>query len=249
MRIKRVMLAAVGLAVGTGFALGIEVTVYDGQGLNGATAPWAGQAGLGVANEDNETEPGTYTGDAWDLEALWWSGGNLSVVGTYDFLTGMADGHDVPIGDLFIGEFNPNSPPDACMLLGDMDYYVTLNIAARTYNVWANVNGYTAVSDISPSTPWKGASSDSVPVATGVLDYLTGVADPFGLGLQTAVPGVRHNVVTLVGLGDYAANSDLHLTYKCGNDEIDGHVPDGGLSLMLLGLGVTGLAAVRRRTR
>ena len=68
-------------------------------------------------------------------------------------------------------------------------------------------------------------------------------------------PTSNAHYVLEVNLGSLSlANFDGHLTFGCGNDQLDGQlgsgaqlVPDGGLTLSLLGLGLSGLALLARR--
>lgn len=124
------MLAGVAMISGT--ALGRDITLFDNQGpgWGSPVSTWSSQGGVGptghdsVVKEDNETEPGTTSGQVWDLEALIWntstkwnnstkswdahSGKTLGILGGYNMVTGQGTFYP---GDIFIDvDGNPNAP-------------------------------------------------------------------------------------------------------------------------------------------
>lgn len=72
-------------------ALAVNITVWDG---------------VGVANEDGETEPGTINNQSWDLEAVDINGPILSIIGGFPMLTGNSG---MALGDIFL-DFNNDHP-------------------------------------------------------------------------------------------------------------------------------------------
>lgn len=86
----------------------------------------------------------------------------------------------------------------------------------------------------------------------GKLSFLGGLSDGSILtDYGISVVGGSHDVLTL-DLPSYlfAGGANIHETLGCGNDNMAGHVPsvpDGGTTAMLLGLGISSLALVRRR--
>lgn len=84
-----------------------EITIYDGISNPGATSGWTGHSGWWTNREDNELEPGTIGGQAWDLEAFLVSQNktDLILVGGWDFADSLLDTwakRDVHSGDLFL---------------------------------------------------------------------------------------------------------------------------------------------------
>jgi hypothetical protein len=80
------------LSASNGFALnlGSNITIAD---LVGTGTGWHG------AQEDQETEPGTQTNQAWDMEGFFLKDRMLSMVGGYDFVNGK---DNIFSGDIFL---------------------------------------------------------------------------------------------------------------------------------------------------
>jgi len=231
------------ICAGSVLASPVNVTIYDGQ-----TA--SGYVGSGIGGEDNDTEPGTIKSDAWDLEAFGYTAATkkLDVIGTYNFATGAtANGKTYHAGAIFIGTGSSLPGPH------DWSYAYVLNFNNHTYSLY---NSFSIVlpTDIPASSPWT-ITSSSNPVATGSFDYLTGLANPDGFGLTVMNPSYanQHNMISL-SLADLPSEvlSDfyVHTTMECGNDSLNGKytsVPDSGMTLGLLSMGMTGLALIRRK--
>ncbi|MBI1842561.1 MAG: VPDSG-CTERM sorting domain-containing protein [Verrucomicrobia bacterium] len=86
----------------------MNITINDLQAPNSAGyhAP-----GRGVGGEDQETEPGTASGQAWDLEAFSLNGSKLKIYSGYNLLAGEKP---YGLGDLFIDvDGNANWMPGA----------------------------------------------------------------------------------------------------------------------------------------
>lgn len=216
----------------------VNITVADGQSASG-------YIGTGIGGEDNETEPGTIIGDQWDLEAFGYDSSSavLSLVGTYNFQNGENyGGHNYSSGAVFIrGTGNAS-----------WTYAYVLNFVNNTYQLFNNFTTL-APSDIPSSGPWSINTGTANLLGNGSFTYATGLANPLGFGLGTFVNGITHNEIDL-SLGLLSAsilNSfDAHFTISCGNDDLEGHytgtseipsVSDGGLTALLLGLGMSGL--------
>lgn len=222
----------------------VEITIPDGQSGNGATSPWKGTPGLGLAHEDNETEPNTSTGDVWDLEALVYDSASskLSLVGTFDFKNGQLENNKLySSGAIFVRAAGSPS----------WTYAYVLDFGQNTYSLYNNFTTI-APSDVPASTPWTINTFTANLLGTGAMDYTTGILDPFGLGLQRE-SGTGHNEIDL-GLNllpsDVLNSFDVHFTMSCGNDDIEGHyqhVPDGGVTALLLGFGLLPMAFLRRK--
>lgn len=241
---KSTIILALGLTAGTCLmAAPVNITIADGQNGNGATSPWKFTPGLGAGHEDNETEPGTITGDQWDLEAFVYSPGSstLSVIGSYDFKNGQVySGVNYTAGAIFVKGSGDSS----------WTYAYVLDFANNTYGLY---NSFTTLNptDISASAPWSINTATANLLGNGTFNYSTGLNDPFGLGLQS---GTGHNQIDL-SLGQLSpsilADFYAHTTPMCGNDDLEGHysAPDGGTTLMLLSLGLASLGFVQARFR
>jgi len=117
-----VCFAMLGSGVAYATSLGDDITIFDnmsgnvwnsGYGADTRTNP----GGAPLVQEDSETEPGTQTGQQWDLEALYRDGSDmLSIAGGYNFATGAppSGGNNYDSGDVFLA-VNPASsvlPPN-----------------------------------------------------------------------------------------------------------------------------------------
>lgn len=121
-----------GVVVLSGPALARDITLFDNQGpgWGSPVSTWGTQGGVGptghdsVVKEDNETEPGTISGQVWDLEAMIWntstkwnnttkswdahSGKTMGILGGYNMVTGQGEFNP---GDIFIDvDGTPNAP-------------------------------------------------------------------------------------------------------------------------------------------
>lgn len=133
----------------SGTVLGRDITLFDNQGPGWGTpeSTWVSRGGVGptghdsVVKEDNETEPGTASGQQWDLEALIWntstkwnnttkswdahSGKSLGILGGYNMVTGQGGFYP---GDIFIdvdGNPNPAPPPKSTAITPSRTQWVT----------------------------------------------------------------------------------------------------------------------------
>jgi hypothetical protein len=244
-----------------------NITIWDGIG----TQPASG------SGEDGETEPNTVNNQSWDNEAFVVRDGRLIIVSGFDFVNGrVGNGITFTAGDVFIkttpgpvgtgqnlgtvdGYFNLNN------LNFNYQYALDLNISAGTYGV-VKLNadatlksGYYRQNDA--ANPFEFVSGGTT-VTTKGLTYRTGLTDAqvaTDYGSDVVVTGGSHNVVELdmswwaTEVGN-AGGLNTHFNLGCGNDVLAGDaqggfdtVPDGGSTLMLLGLGMGGLALVRGR--
>lgn len=231
------------ICAGSVLASPVNVTIFDGQ-----TA--SGYAGSGIGNEDNDTEPGTIKSDAWDLEALGYSASTkkLDVIGTYNFAAGeTANGKTYHAGAIFIGTGSSLPGPN------NWSYAYVLNFNNNTYSLYDTFS-IVLPTDIAASTPWT-ITPSAGPIATGSFGYLTGLSNPDGFDLTVMNPANAnsHNMISLT-LGDLPSDvlSEfyVHTTLECGNDTLNGYyksVPDSGMTLGLLGMGLSGLALIRRK--
>jgi hypothetical protein len=237
---KSYLLLTIGLLTGAqAMATPINITIADGQAGNGATAPWSGTPGSGAGNEDNETEPRTYTGDIWDLEAFVFnpSSSTLSLLGTFDFKNGVTADR-VTSGAVFI-----KTPGNA-----SWNYAYVLNFNDNTYTLYNNFTT-TAPTDIPASGPVTVKTGTAI--GTGNFSYTANVVDPFGLGLERADVGLGHNEIDLpLNLIPTLTDFDSHFTISCGNDDLEGSyhaVPDSAATAGLLGIGILGIIVARKK--
>jgi hypothetical protein len=222
----------------------VNITIHDNNSASG-------YIGTGVGLEDNETEPGTIRSDAWDLEALGYNASNrrLDVIGTYNFAQGaVANGKTYRAGAIFIG--TGGSQPGA----NGWSFAYVLNFSDNTYALYDSFS-IVLPTDIPASSPWT-ITPTAGALATGSFLYATGLSNPngFGLGVMNPANANSHNMISL-DLNDLLPFSVLndfwvHTTMECGNDNLNGRyqsVPDSGATAALLGLGLTGLACIRRK--
>lgn len=231
-------------------ALGTDITAYDGWNRN--TSGWYGP------QEDQEVDYLATTGQAWDMEAFFLSGGTLTMVGGFDFQDGYQGYH---AGDIFIDINGDANVPATAPYTSPQgyDYVLDMNWAALTYNVYALTSSSTVV-PVGPSmrqgaNPYRYSSGGTL-LSSGVsvADYESSVASVGGL------TGGSHNVLQfdLSGINslwpilDSDADSRVdggvafHFTLECGNDMLTGRVPDGGATILLLGVALAGLGVIRR---
>ena len=260
------LMASAGNAVALN--LGTNITINDG--ISPAT-------GTGVGKEDNECEPNMVQSQVWDLEGFFLAGKQLSIVGGYNFYTGVSDGSKyLKAGDIFIdinGDaiHSPNTIPGynydpgyktVSNGLFKYDYVLDVDWANGTYSI-VKLNSNSLVQDTEygsawnkPSNPWKYDSGGQV--LANNLSF-----NPFNKAKYTdAATGFdgwdrkdMHYVATF-DLGTYVdltKGALFHNTMECGNDNLIGQsapepVPEPSTCL-LVGLGVATLVAVRRRQR
>jgi len=243
----------------SGFAITRNITVYD------TRIP-----GIGVGLEDEETDS-SVTGQQWDLEAFFWDGSSLTLVGGFDFINGVAVGPRVyKAGDIFLDDTGDGEIPGHAVTVDPVtgnpvpaggityelfgwDYALDVDWANGTFDV-VKLN-YTGGTDGSRVQVVKfGSHQLANPYryhdqGTVLFDDLA-----FTSGWVATWPGLSDGGT---GLGHYYATFDLsslgitlrrtHSTLECGNDDIYGQVPDGGVTVALLGLAILGLGALARK--
>ncbi|MBI5386732.1 MAG: VPDSG-CTERM sorting domain-containing protein [Verrucomicrobia bacterium] len=239
------------------FAGPVNITISDGLAGNGNTSPWRNTPGLNAGNEDNETEPGTTTGDAWDLEAfMQMSGTQLGVVGTFNLKNGYySGGTTYRMGDIF---FDTAGGVAADGMSG-WEYVIHVNWLSGAYNVYANplssrITQTTVVAGANPYA-YNPDGSDTA-IASGTYAY----SQNNTMGFASATVGRQHNlaVFDISFLGDGTTFTN-HLTMTCGNDLLMGRgqvsippsdpspVPEGGSTLAMFALGLSAVLGASRR--
>ena len=230
--------------------VGTNITISDGRYT---PQDWHGQA------EDQEVEPGMQHGQQWDLEGFYYnqSTSSLSMIGGFNFETGVSGYPDYTSGDIFISLDNPNHDP------GDnygYDYVLDLDVPGGTYSVFNlgagvayDLGGLAANHNDPYSAPWKYVNGG------GALAEFQNLALTFTSGLTDAEVegflGGSHYALTGFDLSFLGSDVDFytHFTMGCGNDNLMGQsqtapVPEPS-TMLLLGSGLTGLAWYRRRKK
>lgn len=254
------------LSVGSAFAFGTEITIYDENGTEGT----------GTASEDNEAEPGMQQNQGWDLEGWFLNdNNNLTMIGGYDFVNG---NQNLYSGDVFIDV-------DGDAVFGDIhnygtygnrvvdgangyDYVLDMDFTDFTYDVYELTAGTTTITSKEVqnqgSNPWRYndggtllAENISFGYETGLTDAETGFSG-WGTNSHNAVSGLDLNFLA----SDIPVDFTVHFTMQCGNDNLMGmgtlaaNTPGGGggsaeapepATMLLLGAGLIGLASLRKR--
>lgn len=265
---KRGMVATsliVGILILTaGTAHAMNITIADKVSAAGANG-WYGD------REDQEVEPGCVATQAWDLEGFYLNGNTLSMVGGYNFASGEKG---FTSGDIFldvdgdvvygVDNYSKETGPGYASVQNKWgyDYAIDLNFTDNTYTVYA-IDGDTLLTTVyyrknDASNPWE-YSTGGTSAGFGTFDYLTNLSDDAAAddGYVTAggghLKGHSHNIVSL-DLSFLNPNTTItaHFTMGCGNDNLMGKgttsVPEPG-TLLLLGIGLLGLAGLRGRKR
>ena len=245
-------LLAVALA-GSESAKAIDITLQN-DGLSSGTG-WYGP------HENNETEPGTQQGQRWDLENIFLNGTSLTIRGGFDYANGVTVGsRTIHRGDILIDingdAVHPWSSSAGANNLNSTfhyDYAIHFNVTDTSnlkYQIVRLNDGSTfdVVTDIPGSNPWRISDNSLNDGASGLgTAGLTSYTDGEGMHWDLTVDlGVNGYTSLLNDMGSSQSGSFVHYSIECGNDTIIGRVPDGGTTLILLGLSF-GLVAVAGR--
>ena len=270
---KRVVCTAVaGLVLWsmTATAAYTDITIPD-------TVVGSGNTWWSRTAENQEVEPGNATGQAWDMEAFLFDAAakNLQLQGGFN----MKNGHDgFYSGDIFIdvngdaiwgaaiaGDLSPNNNgyytvPNSAY---KWDYVIAFDRALVNNTVPAGgsalTGGYRVYSLSDSATDvevWYDQNNKSNP-----FRYLRGGVEVTGAGGTVSQSYFdnsegRHYVLEPIGLSFLGTGQNItfHFSEGCGNDFIMGQttsqsVPDGGLTLALLGMSLSTLGIASRRMR
>ncbi len=231
-----------------GLNYGTNITIFDQQfDSNYQSTPTnMGYTGLGIGNEDQETEPGTARGEIWDLEGIFLDGTELSLVGQWDFVNGVnSGGKEYSSGDIFIKTGSSRPAPQST----DYEYVFDVDWLNATYKLYKiNSGSFLSVTYRMESNYWRidTVNSDLTAIASGSFSSLIDNS----LGFYGSS---NHNVVTgfdlypiLLDLGVNELEFYAHFTLSCGNDELEGHATAAPepITLILLGLSLIGLGTL-----
>lgn len=221
----------------------INITVADGKS---SWSSWYKDKKYGYKVEDNEVEPGNYTGQAWDMEAFFLEGTELSMMGGFNLESGTYGGFDA--GDVFL-DIDNDAVYDFVL---DMDYENNTYSVVKIDETAVLENSFYAQN--SSSDPWQYVSGGTVveglenlsfDVTTVVGNY-QGYTGTWGNNTHYIINGLD-----LAFLGN--TNFTAHFTMECGNDNLMGKgsiaVPEPS-TFSLLFLGITcliGFGVLRRK--
>lgn len=236
-----------------------NITVWDGDGT-----------GLGPDLENGETEPGTVNKQEWDLEAVLWNDGSLTLVGGWNFLTEISN---IGSGDLFIASGTaPNRTVPGALGNWGYDFVFDTNYAgafednAGDIFVPYQLINISGGANLSLPSVWLN-KPESSPVAyisggqtVGHTEYAEFQKFSSDQALLDAFPfefadytntGGTHYSLTFNGVKlPTGETSWTHFTQGCGNDNLMGQVdippvPEPA-TMGLLSLGLLGMFARRK---
>ena len=264
---KRITKQLIALAaMGSMTASAINITIEDPHANElGGSGPANNPSGQ--ANEVNEVEIGATTAQGWDLRSFDLTPADLlSVNGRFNYDTGNGV---YEIGDIFIyvnpaaGQPYTLATPTTHTITGASgrdDWAYVIQFERDSSTVVFNADG-PDLKVVGGKVEYKIVPKSANPTVYYTAQDASGVNH--GLPLYVAPStdlGTGLFADFSVNSGDFSlSNIDLsmlsapgdvyyHITQSCGNDVLWGHsVPDGGLTVALMGLGLFGIVGASRR--
>jgi hypothetical protein len=243
---------------------GSKITIYDNRsgtwsGSNGAE--YGGSGWWTSQTEDQEVEPGMIPNQVWDLEGFVLKNKSLSIVAGFDLRDGNPyGGYQYMSGDIFIDDTNQTSGKAfngyTYEYVLDMDYSTgKYSVYMLNSNSQFNEGKLVEETNYPLSAPYRYQSGGTA--VTGWQNISFTYYDfnsTLMTNAMTGYSGTNHNALT-VDLGFLPDGTDFisHFTIECGNDNLMGEteIPTHGVpepaTMLLLGLGLIGVAAIRRK--
>lgn len=245
-----IALLAMGLSA---YATPITSTMLGGRGDNQVTVNQP------IDNDEH--------GNIWDLEATLLDGTNLSIVSSYDLKNGVTGTRigNVTTGDIFIDlngdattlNYSPTtSGGEFSNSLVKYDYVYDIDWVTGKYDVYkldnnSELKGIYYTGDNLVANPFQFIYDNETAIASGSIDYTTGLSDAAGALSWPTYGTTTHNMATvdLKDIGYTGGYLTTRLTMSCGNDVTVGHVPEPSSFLMMLVglLSLTGFLVAKKR--
>ncbi|MBN9694119.1 MAG: hypothetical protein J0M24_28095 [Verrucomicrobia bacterium] len=221
------------------------------------TTPYTNPSGV---KEAGTVENGASTGNSWDLASFDLVGKSLSVNGGFNFQTGIGAGNSsvFAMGDIFVYANTPYNSTTPYVGKDDWSYVIHFDRlqAAAPGNRNPNIQGNSLKYQIIPKGSEAGYIYTQNPSAL-IIDLPWMVGNPVTPAWEvgdysfsgTSLGNDFKNSISLDIADIPAGEWYFSTTMRCGNDVMWGHarLPDGGLTLGMLGVSLLGLSYARRK--
>ena len=157
--------------------------------------------------------------------------------------------------DYLIGTVDPGSPSDQVVELARLETLIQMYNTGIPNPYAINISGHTYTWDVgfqvpAPELPEVTGYGSQVPVSGGLFSFDLGLGSDYTM-VKWGNTAAYYWTQGFEGMVEF--DNDIIFNTGNGNPLGGSHVvqfnrvPDGGITLMLLGLGITGLAVLRRR--